>query len=113
MTYRNGAYVMDIRENRLAQVIGSTDAHVQVQRPGGGLQWEVPAADLRLATREEREAVGLPASASPVGCTECAAFVAARREAGVSGDEERIVDAMVAVRTHFRDAHVLPYWTRR
>ncbi|MCC3775913.1 hypothetical protein [Streptomyces sp. UNOB3_S3] len=113
MTYRNGAYVMDTRENRLAQVIGSTDARVQVQRPGGGLQWEVPVADVRLATREERDAAGLPASASPVGCAECAALVAARQEAGASGDEEKAVDAMVAVRSHFREAHVLPYWTRR
>lgn len=35
MTYRNGAFVMDTRENRIAQVIGNAGRRVQVRRPGG------------------------------------------------------------------------------
>ncbi|MEU1307966.1 ATP-binding protein [Streptomyces cinnamoneus] len=46
--------------------------------------------------------------ASPVGCTECATLEAVRREAVRSGDTAKGVDATVAVRSHFRDAHLLP-----
>ncbi|MEU7136820.1 hypothetical protein [Streptomyces sp. NPDC046261] len=110
MTYRNGAYVVDTRENKLVQVVGGADARVQVQRPGGGLQWEVPASALRLATRAERDAVGLGAGAasSPVGCGECARLEAARRAAAAGDDTDAADDATIAVRRHFRDAHLLP-----
>ncbi|MEU1783117.1 hypothetical protein ABZ545_27070 [Streptomyces abikoensis] len=74
---------------------------------------------MRLATRAEREAAGLRGSAaapsaSPVGCAECVRLEAARRAAGEYGGErtEAAVDAMVAVRSHFREAHVLPAWPR-
>ncbi|GHF36713.1 hypothetical protein GCM10010218_17820 [Streptomyces mashuensis] len=114
MSYRQGAYVIDTRENRLAQVVGGTDARVQVRRPGGGGRpWEVPFTALRLATRAEREAAGLRASAarpplSPVGCKECAELEAARRQAVLGRDKEEITDATVAIRSHFRNAHILP-----
>ncbi|MEU4212302.1 hypothetical protein AB0F13_20275 [Streptomyces sp. NPDC026206] len=111
MTYRPGAYVVDTRENRLAQVIGSTGVRVQVQHPGGGLKWEVPDTALRLATREEREAAGLRNSAtplSPVGCRECATLEAARRQAVATGGKAESENATIAVRSHFRDTHLLP-----
>ncbi|MEU4208602.1 ATP-binding protein [Streptomyces sp. NPDC026206] len=44
---------------------------------------------------------------SPRGCSECAELEAARRKAVAGGDGETVVDATVAVRSHFRDAHLL------
>lgn len=105
-TYREGAYVIDTRTAALAQVMGAPGPLVQVRAPGGGREWEVPPQALRLATRGEREAAGVRGAAprSPVGCAECAELEAARRAAvGAAA-----VDAMVAVRSHFRDAHLLP-----
>lgn len=84
MAYRNGAFVVDARENRIAQVVGVTGDRVQVQRPGGGLTWEVPLSALRLATRDERAAAGLRPYRT--GCEECAALESARRTA--TGTEE-------------------------
>ncbi|GHC75065.1 hypothetical protein [Streptomyces cinnamoneus] len=109
-TYREGAYVIDTRSATLAQVLGPAGAHVRVAVPGGGRQWEVPSQWLRLATRVERETAGVRGSAprSAVGCTECTGLEAARREAVAGGDEEAVVDATIAVRSHFRDAHLLP-----
>ncbi|GGP59984.1 hypothetical protein [Streptomyces abikoensis] len=118
MTYREGAYVVDTRSATLAQVMGNVGPCVQIRRPGGGREWEAPADALRLATRAEREAAGLRGSAaapsaSPVGCAECARLDTARRAAGEYGElTEAAVDAMVAVRSHFREAHVLPAWPR-
>ncbi|MBO0655037.1 hypothetical protein J1792_20315 [Streptomyces triculaminicus] len=99
MTYRNGAYVMDIREDRIAQVIGRAGAMVQVRTPGGGLQWEVPASALRLATREEREAAGLRPYLS--GCAKCVELETARQKAG-PGERPR---ATAAARTHWIVEH--------
>ncbi|MEU1377302.1 hypothetical protein ABZ442_27150 [Streptomyces triculaminicus] len=99
MTYRNGVYVMDIRENRIAQVIGRTGDRVQVRTPGGALEWEVPAIALRLATREERDAAGLRPYLS--GCDECAELEAARQEAS-PGERPR---ATAAARTHWIVVH--------
>ncbi|GHF48588.1 hypothetical protein GCM10010218_32590 [Streptomyces mashuensis] len=48
---------------------------------------------------------------SPVGCTDCATLEGARRWAVAEGDHERIVDATVAVRSHFRNEHILPRLT--
>ncbi|MEU1312830.1 hypothetical protein ABZ419_28600 [Streptomyces cinnamoneus] len=109
-TYREGAYVMDTRSDTFAQVIGPAGAHVRVAAPGGGRQWEVPSQWLRLATRGEREAAGVRGSAprSAVGCADCTGLEAARRAAVAGGDEEAVVDATIAVRSHFRDAHLLP-----
>ncbi|MEU1312856.1 ATP-binding protein [Streptomyces cinnamoneus] len=45
---------------------------------------------------------------SPVGCADCTGLETARREAVKNGDRRRIEDATVAVRSHFRDAHLLP-----
>ncbi|MBT2385737.1 ATP-binding protein [Streptomyces sp. ISL-11] len=59
--------------------------------------------------------VGVPAPCtekSPVGCTDCVELEAARRAAVADGDEERIVDATVALRSHFRGAHILPVMQR-
>ncbi|MFF4156362.1 hypothetical protein [Streptomyces sp. NPDC001678] len=118
MTYREGAYVVDTRSATLAQVMGNVGPRVQIRRPDGGREWEAPADALRLATRAEREAAGLRASAaapsaSPFGCAECVRLEAARRAAGEYGERtEAAVDAMVAVRSHFREAHVLPAWPR-
>ncbi|WP_190111202.1 hypothetical protein [Streptomyces cinnamoneus] len=101
---------MDTRENRIAEVVWSRAGRARLRRPGGGVEWEVPFAALRLATRAEREAAGVRATAarSPVGCVECAGLEVARRQAVAHGDKEAIVDATVAVRSHFRDAHLLP-----
>ncbi|MEU7135478.1 hypothetical protein [Streptomyces sp. NPDC046261] len=102
--------MVDTRSETLAQVMGSEGPRVQVRRPGGGREWEVPAQALRLATRQEREAAGLRVSpsASPRGCADCTALEAARREAAAGGDEKATADATVAVRDHFRSAHLLP-----
>lgn len=107
MAYRIGAYVVDTRENRIAQVIGNRGSRAQVRQPGGGLEWEVPFPSLRLANRTEREEAEASAPGSLVGCTECVDLEAARREAVASGEEEAAVDATIAVRSHFRDAHLL------
>nr|WP_308312510.1 ATP-binding protein [Streptomyces sp. ISL-11] len=49
-----------------------------------------------------------PKRASPVGCEECAALEAVRRRVTGEGDEEYAIDAAIAVRRHFRSAHLLP-----
>ncbi|MEV5241036.1 hypothetical protein AB0K89_18305 [Streptomyces cinnamoneus] len=112
MTDREGAYVVDTRSGALGQVMGSVGPRVHVRPPGGGQEqtWEVPADALRLATRGEREAAGIraAASASPVSCADCTSLEAERRRAVAGGDEDAIVDATVAVRSHFRTAHLLP-----
>ncbi|MEU5418953.1 ATP-binding protein [Streptomyces sp. NPDC020667] len=47
-------------------------------------------------------------SASPVGCGECAGLEAVRRKVVASGAAQRAVEeATIAVRRHFRDAHLL------
>ncbi|MFE0044165.1 hypothetical protein [Streptomyces albireticuli] len=109
MTYRNGAFVVDTREGVIAQVIGDTGGRVQLRKPGGGLEWEVPFAALRLATREEREAAGLlPSGSRPAyGCTECAELDAARRAAAGGDDAVKAGDALVAQRRHWRSAHMV------
>ncbi|MFC5722567.1 hypothetical protein ACFP1Z_20570 [Streptomyces gamaensis] len=55
-TYRVGAFVIDKRDGTMCQVMGHVGPHVQVRLPGGGLEWDVPASALRLATKEERRA---------------------------------------------------------
>ncbi len=97
MTYREGTYVIDTRHERLAQVMGMVGPRVQVRRPGGGREWEVPPEVLRLATREERAAGG--------GCAECGRLRAAQRRAVDRGAKREAVAATVAVRHHLRDAH--------
>ncbi|MBT2385463.1 hypothetical protein [Streptomyces sp. ISL-11] len=108
MTYRPGAYVVDTRTATLAQVMGTLGPHVQVRPPRGGKEWDVPPTALRLAGREERVAAGVRdgASASPVGCGRCVALRVAYEEAR-GGDEDEAVDAAIAVRQHFRSAHLL------
>ncbi|MDT0450576.1 ATP-binding protein [Streptomyces hesseae] len=59
----------------------------------------------------DRDRSGLPAK-SPAGCLECKELVAARRAADTDGDQEKVTDAIVAIRSHFRDAHILPAWPR-
>ncbi|GHF45200.1 hypothetical protein GCM10010359_54760 [Streptomyces morookaense] len=76
--------MVDTREGRIVQVIGGDGDRVQVRRPGGGLEWEVPLTALRLATREERAAAGLRPYRA--GCEECVALENARRAA--TGGEE-------------------------
>ncbi|MBT2384902.1 hypothetical protein [Streptomyces sp. ISL-11] len=107
MTYRNGAFVVDTREGRIAQVVDGSGRHTRVREPGGGREWEVPFAALRLATREEREAAGLwPAGTRPLyGCTECAELDAAYRAAAQGSDEVETGNALVAQRRHWRSAH--------
>lgn len=107
LTYREGAYVIDTRSATLAQVMGTLGPRVQVRKPGGGREWEVPPQDLRLATRAERERAR-GQSGSPVGCTDCTELEAARRRAVASGHGKAAVDAAIAVRSHFRDAHLMP-----
>ncbi|MEU7131978.1 ATP-binding protein [Streptomyces sp. NPDC046261] len=45
--------------------------------------------------------------AKPAACTQCTELEAARRAAVAGGDKETVVDATVAVRSHFRDTHLL------
>ncbi|MFF4404374.1 hypothetical protein ACFY2W_12385 [Streptomyces sp. NPDC001262] len=99
MTYRNGAYVVDTREGRLAQVVGEKGGRVQVRRPGGELTWEAPASALRLATREELGAAGLLPYRSD--CGECVELDAIRQAAGIQ-DRPR---ATAATWTHWIAAH--------
>ncbi|MFC5149110.1 hypothetical protein [Streptomyces aureoversilis] len=106
MTYRNGAFVVDTREGRMAQVIGSEGHRVQVRQPGGGLEWEVPFSSLRLATSAERAAARAnpepPARPAIADCPECPALKAAWWEATIEGDPFKAGDALVAVRRHWR-----------
>ncbi|MFF7728423.1 hypothetical protein [Streptomyces sp. NPDC008001] len=108
MTYRVGAFVVDTPEGQIAQVIGVVGSRVTLRRPGGGPEWEVPFGSLRLATREDREAVGLwPAGSRPMyGCTECAQLEAAYREAAAGGDPVVTGDALVLQRRHWRAVHM-------
>ncbi|MFI9205632.1 hypothetical protein [Streptomyces sp. NPDC053048] len=101
MTYRIGAYVMDTRENRIAQVIGQTESRVQLQAPDRSLQWEAPATALRLATREERNAAGLRPYLG--GCAECVALEDAHRNAAAE-DRPRVT---AEARTHWIVAHAV------
>ncbi|MBZ4319275.1 hypothetical protein [Streptomyces huiliensis] len=103
MTYRTGTYVVDVREDRLVQVIGAVGDRVQVRRPGGGLEWEVPPSVLRLATREERNAAGL--RPYQTGCGRCAELEAARRVAVAGGDRVVSGNAKAAVLTHWVTEH--------
>ncbi|MEU5191857.1 hypothetical protein AB0G83_32680 [Streptomyces klenkii] len=111
MTYRVGAYVVDTREDRVAQVIGHRGAHVQVRAPGGGTEWEVPAAALRLAVGQEREAVRLLANSdrapAPSGCARCAELEAAWRAACAATGERTVTTgwALNRFRNHWRLDH--------
>ncbi|GAA2913762.1 hypothetical protein GCM10020221_06810 [Streptomyces thioluteus] len=53
MTYREGAYVVDTRSAKLAQVMARMGPRVYVRPPGGGREWDAPPEALRPATREE------------------------------------------------------------
>lgn len=117
MTYRVGAYVVDTREGRVAQVIGHRGGRVQVRMPGGGLVWEVPAPALRLALGQEREAVRFLANSDAVRpspermtdgrhCEDCETLSAAWRSAAGAGPyTETAVDALVRFRNHWRLEH--------
>ncbi|MGK5640567.1 hypothetical protein ACSNOK_19965 [Streptomyces sp. URMC 126] len=105
MTYRTGTFVVDVRENRLVQVIGAAEGRVQVRRPGGGLEWEVPPSVLRLATREERNAAGL--RPYQTGCGRCAELEAARQAAAAGGDAAASGQAKVTALTHWVMEHCL------
>ncbi|PAU45068.1 ATP-binding protein [Streptomyces albireticuli] len=67
---------------------------------GGKILW------FELAHERWREA--RTPSASPLGCRECAHLEAERRRLAADGDGEKAVDAGIAVRRHFRSAHLLP-----
>ncbi|MBH1936029.1 hypothetical protein I5Q34_17430 [Streptomyces sp. AV19] len=107
VTYRTGTFVVDVRENRLVQVIGTTedDDRVQVRRPGGGLEWEVPPTALRLATREERNTAGL--RPYQTGCTRCAELEAARQAAATGDDSYASRRATADALTHWVMEHCL------
>ncbi|MEU5427663.1 hypothetical protein AB0H73_18970 [Streptomyces olivoreticuli] len=110
MTYRNGAFVVDTREGWIGQVIDSAGSRVHVRAPGGGAEWEVPFSVLRLATREERDEVGLwpRGTRSRKGCPECPALELAWRDAAEGGDKLKEATALVALRRHGRVVHMLP-----
>ncbi|WP_344096436.1 hypothetical protein [Streptomyces stramineus] len=110
MTYRPGAYVIDIPTGTLVQVMGSVGPRVQVRRPWGGREREVVPEALRPASRAERDGAGIhdEDSTSPVGCDSCAALRAAHRQARSGGDAELTEEATAALRGHFRRAHLLP-----
>ncbi|WP_372407050.1 hypothetical protein [Streptomyces luteireticuli] len=107
MTYRPGTFVVDVRQNRLAQVISTTDdtARLREPEPGTGTgdapEWEAHASALRLATRDERAAAGLAPYQS--GCAECVALDSARRAA--AGDRATAGRATAAAYTHWITAH--------
>ncbi|MEU3755467.1 hypothetical protein AB0H17_22270 [Streptomyces olivoreticuli] len=109
MTYRNGAFVVDTREERIGQVIDSVGRRVHLREPGGGREWEVPFSALRLATRDEREIVGLwPQMIRPMaGCAECPELAAELREAQAGDDKLKKSRALVAQRGHWRLEHGL------
>ncbi|MGA5133094.1 hypothetical protein ACPCTO_25140 [Streptomyces olivoreticuli] len=107
MTYRNGAFVVDTRDGRIAQVIGGRGQRVNVREPGGGGEWEVPFGALRLATREERGAVGLWPEGASARCAECEESKVALREAEAGGGRTDVDRALVAQRMHWTDAHTL------
>ncbi|MFI1797088.1 hypothetical protein ACH427_06960 [Streptomyces sp. NPDC020379] len=109
MTYRNGAFVVDTREERIGQVIDSVGRRVHLREPGGGREWEVPFSALRLATRDEREATGLrPQTIKPFrGCVECPELATALRDAQVGGDRLKAGKAVLAQRAHWRLDHGL------
>ncbi len=65
-----------------------------------------------LGGRDRPEAGPARSAKSPIGCTDCAELEAARRAAVAGSDREKVVDATVAVRSHFRDAHILPVRSR-
>ncbi|MFF7729642.1 hypothetical protein [Streptomyces sp. NPDC008001] len=107
MTYRNGAFVVDTREGRMAQVVGGEGHRVRVRQPGGGPEWEVPLSVLRLATGAERaEARKNPEPGrkpSIADCPTCPALKATWWEAEAGGDAAKAGDALVAVRRHWRE----------
>ncbi|MFC5143952.1 hypothetical protein [Streptomyces aureoversilis] len=112
MTYRVGAYVVDTREDRVAQVIGHRGFRVQVCTPGGGLEWEVPAVALRLAMGQERETFRALANSDGThwsGCARCAELDAAWRAASAAGERtNQAVDALSRFRNHWRLDHAVP-----
>lgn len=100
MTYREGAYVVDTRNGAFAQVMGRIGPRVQVRRPGGGREWEVPPTALRLATYEECRAAD-PADR----CEDCERIRRHRRAAESRGDKSAMTDAAVLMGRHQREAH--------
>ncbi|WP_432093678.1 hypothetical protein [Streptomyces sp. bgisy100] len=44
-----GAYVVDVREDRIGRVMGHEGPYVQLRPPGGGLEWDCPPEELRPA----------------------------------------------------------------
>ncbi|MFE5869701.1 hypothetical protein ACFQ6V_13780 [Streptomyces roseifaciens] len=117
MTYRVGAFVVDTREDRVAQVIGHRGSRVQVCAPGGGLEWEVPASALRLAMGQEREAFRVLANGDRAhwsGCAGCAELNSSWRAAcAVAGERaDAAVDALSRFRNHWRLDHAVPEGAR-
>ncbi len=45
-----GAYVIDTRTDRVGQVMDHTGDFVHLRPPGGGCEWECPAASLQVTT---------------------------------------------------------------
>ncbi|MEV3856002.1 hypothetical protein AB0J38_16965 [Streptomyces sp. NPDC050095] len=39
---RIGAYVIDVRDGRVGQVMGREGGYVQLRPPGGGCEWDCP-----------------------------------------------------------------------
>ncbi|MCC3776185.1 hypothetical protein K6I33_000464 [Streptomyces sp. UNOB3_S3] len=107
VTYRIGAYVVDTRDDRIAQVVGEGETLVAVRQPGGGSVWEVPPSALRLATREDRNAAGLRPYLS--GCAECVDLDDAQQKA-VGEDRSR---AAAAARMHWIVTHSVATEGRR
>ncbi|MFF4531746.1 hypothetical protein ACFY1P_21050 [Streptomyces sp. NPDC001407] len=109
MTYRVGAYVVDTREDRVAQVIGHRGSRVQVRTPGGGAEWEVPTGSLRLAMSAERAAFRLLANSDgplAAGCPRCAELDAAWHAACEAGERtSAAADALSRFRNHWRLDH--------
>jgi hypothetical protein len=113
MTYRIGAYVVDLETARLGQVVREAASRVVLRQPSIGLEWEANPGALRLASRHEREAAGVHLNETsvaapvtvPADCDECQRLGRAEAEARSASDHSRAADYRVLARRHLRNAH--------
>ncbi|GAA1895781.1 hypothetical protein GCM10009753_25870 [Streptantibioticus ferralitis] len=119
MTYRIGAYVMDTETARVGQVVGESASRVILRQPGTGLEWEADPRVLRLASRDEREAIGVHSNGTSVvghlagedsvtvqaDCEECQRLGRAEAEARSASNHSRAADYRVLARRHLRNVH--------
>ncbi|UYQ66810.1 hypothetical protein [Streptomyces peucetius] len=49
----DAGYVVDVRDGRVARVMGRVGTYVQLRPPGGGKEWDCPPGAVRPATPGE------------------------------------------------------------